>query len=210
MKARFLLVTILLGLLTGCTDTADSLAREYRNQINEGLDAMMLVTDNHTAQRMTVRVFKPMDARFKEIDRRLEIVKSNRTTKGFVVEFCESDSVAMYVAEVFANRKRFSQEMSRLKTLTKKTIEQEKEAHEKSGSQDPWDPSKACPDLQKVANEASTLSALEEQLNKTPKIFGFLDGFKTAKLEGIEGILKDHQRRVEKFDSQKLVTFPLK
>ena len=113
MKTRLILVVILLGMLAGCTDTADSISREYRNQINEGLDAMMLVTNEATAKRMNVRVFKPMGERFTDIDRRLGIVRANRAKKEFVTEFFESDSVHMYIGEIYLNRKRFELELLR-------------------------------------------------------------------------------------------------
>lgn len=198
MKARLLLMTVLLGMLTGCTDTADSVAREYRNQINEGLDAMMLVTDEASANRMTVRVFKPMEARFKDIDRRLDIVRANRTKKEFAAEFGLSDSVNMFITEVYLNRNRYRQEMERLKDLTKKITRIEQEKHEKSGSQEPFDPNASCKALQQIITEnGGALSALDSQLNKTPKMFTMLNEMKQWKLD--EAFLTQMKKKSERF-----------
>jgi hypothetical protein len=175
MKARLILMAILLGMLVGCVDTADSLAREYRNQINEGLDAMMLINDEATANQMTLRVFKPMAERFKEIDRRCDIVNGNRTKKEFINEFGKGDGVRTFVAEVMVNRKRYDKELARLKKLT----DQVKQNGE-------------CPALQNVSSGAA-LASLDSQLNKTPKLFTLLNDIKNMKAD--PAVLADIEAR---------------
>ena len=51
MKKRCLLVLCLVAGLSGCTDTIDSVTREYRNANNEAIDAMMMVTSEARAGR---------------------------------------------------------------------------------------------------------------------------------------------------------------
>jgi len=200
MKSRILIVIVLSGLAAGCVDTADSVSREYRNQINEGLDAMMLVTDEPSAKRMTVRIFKPMGDRFKDIDYRLEIVKANREKKEFAAEFVNSDSVHMYVAEVYLNRGRYAIELARLKSVAKKEIEIYRDAHAKSGAQEPFDPNVACKALQDiVAPTGGVLAPLDEQLNKAPKMFGYLNTFKDWKLGNWEELSSTMQKKRERF-----------
>jgi hypothetical protein len=204
MKIRLLLMTILLGLLVGCTDTGDSIAREYRNQINEGLDAMMLVHDEASAHRMTVRIFKPMGDRFKEIDRRLNIVRTNRNKKEFTHEFVLSNSVDLYVTEViYYNRARYQTELQRIKSLTQRELaraaerEQEPKLKEQeikrppgvfSRSQHFWmdvpdenqAPVDVCKALKQLADE-SALSSLAEQL-KSPKMFSLINEIEQYKV----------------------------
>ena len=197
MKTRLILVVILLGMLAGCTDTADSISREYRNQINEGLDAMMLVTNEATAKRMNVRVFKPMGERFTDIDRRLGIVRANRAKKEFVTEFFESDSVHMYIGEIYLNRKRFELEVSRLKNLSKQCVEHERELHKNSGKDTPFDANAACPNLLELASE-SPLASLSSQL-KAPKVFEYFRNFADWKVDNLPELLAKHQEKLKKF-----------
>lgn len=117
MNRFHLIVAFLLFALLGCTDSIDSLTREYRNTTNEAIDALMMVTDDWSAARMTHRVFKPMSFRYKDIDTKLGIVKNNRLKKELVKEVYESDGFQIYLNELDMNRARMSMEMARLRDL---------------------------------------------------------------------------------------------
>ena len=65
MKKRCLLVMCLLAGLSGCTDTIDTVTREYRNTNNEGVDAMMMVNSDAQAGIMIARIFKPSTDRYR-------------------------------------------------------------------------------------------------------------------------------------------------
>jgi hypothetical protein len=198
MKARILVMSVLLGMLVGCTDTADSISREYRNEINESLDAMMLVTDEVSAQQMTLRVFKPMADRFKEVDRRLGILRMNRTKKEFAAEFTTSDSANMYISEIFINRERFKEEMKRLKSVKQREIEAKQQAHAKSGSEEPFNPTEACKALNMICAESGALSSLDSQLNKTPAMFALINEMNAWKLD--QAVLDEMNSRRKKFN----------
>jgi len=182
MKPRILIITILLGFLAGCTDTADTVSREYRNQINEGLDALMFVTSEESAKQMSLRVFKPMGDRFTDIDRRLGIVRSNRTKKEFVTEFFESDSVHMYLSEISINRQRFALEKTRLRDL----VQQYKKRNEE------------CPDLLTLVDDGGVMGPLKTQLEQ-PKINEYISSFGEWKVDNFPELLAKFKAKREKF-----------
>lgn len=182
MKARIAIITILLGFLAGCTDTADSVSREYRNQINEGLDALMFVTTEESAKQMSLRIFKPMGDRFTDIDRRLGIVRSNRTKKEFVTEFFESDSVHMYLSEISINRQRFALEKTRIRDL----VQQYKKRDEE------------CPSLLALVDDGADLGPLKTQLEQ-PKINEYIASFGDWKIDNFPELLAKFKAKREKF-----------
>ena len=127
MMKRSLLSMILIATAAGCTDTVDSISREYRNAINEAIDALETVTTDEQAQRVRVRVLQNLDIRFKEIDARFDIVNTNRTKAEMVKEVFESDSLQLYLTDLEINRQRYSLELTRLRNLYKQYIDRERE-----------------------------------------------------------------------------------
>jgi hypothetical protein len=118
MIKRCLLLIVLIAPAAGCTDSVDSITREYRNATNEGLDALMLVTSDDKAGRLRRRVFQQLMERFKDIDRRLEIVRTNRTRKEIVEEVYSSDGFQLYLNDL---------EITRLRNLYKQYIDRQRE-----------------------------------------------------------------------------------
>ena len=119
MMNRCLLLILLLGIV-GCTDTADTVMLEYRNLDNEALDAMMMVTDGNQATRMDLRIFKDLRNRYDRIDKKLNIMMINRTSKELVQEVYESTGIIMYVHESNLNRDRYKLEADRIRNLPAK------------------------------------------------------------------------------------------
>ena len=167
MKKRCLLVLALLAGLAGCTDTVESVTREYRNANNEAIDAMMMVTSEARAGQMTARVFKPSVERYKAIDSRLNIVQNNRLNHDFVVETFESAGLHLYLTELEVNQQRFSLEMIRLRNLTN----QEKDA------------GRECPNLLELLSPSGPLASLRTQLTnpKLPDMMGRFPNLKNVK-----------------------------
>lgn len=183
MMRRKLAIVPALLLLAGCTDTADSIAREYRNANNEGIDAMMMITDNNRAKRMTSRVLKPLQGRYEAISKRLEIWKSNRATnKELVQEIYSSDSVHLYLAELPVNRQRFTLEMTRLRNLVNQYIEREQALRREEGKDEfDFDPKELCPDLYDLVNNPQVLDPLRKQLDKG-ELVREIEGFNNIKV----------------------------
>jgi hypothetical protein len=181
MKKRHLaIVGFLLG-LSGCTDTPDSVCREYRNAINEAIDAMMFITDEPSAKRMTVRILKPMTERFRAIDFKMRIVRSNRTKPEFAEEVLTSDGVQMYITELEVNQQRYSLELTRLCQVFAKL--EEAEVNE-------GDAAKNNPALKALVLEKSDiLSPLEEQLT-SPKLYAEMSNIPLWKLKEQEKLMK--------------------
>src|SRR5207253_7776082 len=90
MRFRLLLLGLVFGAV-GCTDSIDTVTREYRALNNEAIDALTMITTEAKAQEMTIRVFKPMRDKYMAIDKKLTIVKSNRDKPEFAKEVLESD-----------------------------------------------------------------------------------------------------------------------
>ena len=158
---------ILLTALTGCTDTIDSVTREYRNATNEALDAMAVVTSDERAEAMITRVFKPLSNRYEAIDKRLENVKNNRTRKDFVKEVFESDGTCLYLTEVAVNRQRFALEKSRLDNLIQQLVEKERAKKIEEGEANPVINEKnLCPNLSTLVNHPMYIKAVQMQLTQ--------------------------------------------
>jgi|ERR1043165_6330095 hypothetical protein len=160
MMKRNMVFLCLALLLAGCTDTIDTTTREYRNTTNEAIDAMMMITNNTQAKNMKIRIFKPLIDRYAGTDKRVDAVKGNRSKKEFVKEVFESDSLHIYLTELPINRQRFTLELTRLRTLQKKLIEEDKE----------------CTDLTELLTIDSYLGPLRKHL-QNPKIVEMMQEF---------------------------------
>jgi len=194
------LIPLSIFLLTGCTDTMDSLTREFRNANNEGIDAMMMVVDDESAHRMNLRVFKPLNERYKDIERRMDIWKNNRATNKELIESTfKSDSFYLYYAEIEVNKERFSMERMRLRNLYKQYQDRELQKMRDAGDPDPviTDPAKACPKLHELIMQ-DKLKPIEQQLMQ-PKLTQLVQSFPSLKCENYEGLHKIFEARMEKF-----------
>jgi hypothetical protein len=201
MNKTYLLVMLSLFLfLAGCTDTPDTASREYRNAINESLDAMMMVTSERSAERMNVRIFKGMNERFGAIDKKWVIIESNRTKKDFIKQVFESDGVQLYLSELQINRDRFSVETIRLKKLFDVTIEREREARRDRGEDpDAFEPREICPTLHELVMSDAALKPLEDQIMQ-PKLIEKIQQFPTWKV-------KEYSKYFEAFETRRREVF---
>jgi hypothetical protein len=166
----------------GCTDDVDSVAREYRATTNEAIDALMMVTSEQAAERMTVRVLKPMAARYTAIDKKLGLVKYNRTKAEFVKEVLESDGVHIYLTDLEVNKERLALEMKRLKHLYKAEI----------------DAGEACPKLDELVNKEGILDPLKKNLNE-PELARMMKAFPNSKVASYDELLAKHMERRKTF-----------
>ena len=176
MIRRCLLILGLLLLLTGCTDSIDSVTRELRNMNNEVIDAMMMVTNETQAHRMNARVFKPMRERYGEIERKLKIVNANRLKKEFAKEVLESDGMQVYLTDLAVNRQRFALEMTRLRNLHKQILDD-------ADPQQP--PQKICPVLHEMMTKEGFFDPVQKQLY-APTLVKMMHDFPTWKLQGYD------------------------
>ena len=188
--------------LVGCTDTIDSVTREYRNASNEAIDALTMVTDDASAHRMTIRVFTPMAERFKSIDNKLKIIETNRPTKlAFVKEVMESDGFQLYLTDLEVNRQRMSLEVARLRNLANDYIKKERQRLDDEGKLDEQvNVTTVCPNLAKLALEDSTLSVLREQLVR-PQLLEKVNNFPNWNVTGYDVIYSKFKERRKAFEA---------
>ena len=136
MKKRILLI-LALASVVGCVDTPDSVCREFRNANNEHVDALMMVTSEAQAKRMTIRVFSQMPDRYKALDKKWDIMETNwgRTPDMETMKaFLEADGLHLYRAEYKANAQRCTLELARIRNLLEQLMAREKkEAQDEGG-----------------------------------------------------------------------------
>jgi hypothetical protein len=166
----------------GCTDDVDSVTREYRATTNEAIDALMMVTSEASAHRMTERVLKPMQKRYENIDKKLGLVKYNRTKAEFVKEVLESDGVHIYLTDLMVNHGRLALEMKRLKHLYKAEIEA----------------GEVCPKLDELVNKDGILDPLKKNL-KEPELTRMMKEFPNWKVSSYSELLAKHMERRKTF-----------
>src|SRR5258708_6294163 len=114
MRFRLLVLGLVL-VSAGCTDSIDTVTREFRALNNEAIDALMMITTEAQAKRMTVRVFRPMSEKYQAINKKLTIVRANRDKAEFAKEMLESDSFHIYLTDLQLNGARRDLEIQRLK-----------------------------------------------------------------------------------------------
>jgi hypothetical protein len=155
MKAKWLLSLGIVA-LAGCTDTIDSICREYRNTDNEVIDALMMITTEEKAAEMNTRVFKGLKERYKRIDDKYKAWEINQETNlELVKQILTSDGMHLYRAELAKNRKRFALEMQRLSKLRSQYLEDAEDG----------DLKRVAPTLEVMGNEAHALGPFAEQLS---------------------------------------------
>jgi hypothetical protein len=173
----------LMFVAAGCTDDVDSVTREYRATTNEAIDALMMITSEASAQRMTERVLKPMQKRYENIDKKLGLVKDNRGKKGFAKEVLESDGVHIYLTDLDVNKWRLALEMRRLKHLYKAEI----------------DAGEVCPKLDElVKQDSSILAPLKKNLEE-PELQRMMKEFPNWKVSSYDELFKKHMERRKTF-----------
>ena len=204
MIQRFLLVAVMLGMLTGCVDTIDSVAREYRNEINECIDAMMMVTNEASAKEMTIRVFKPSLEKFQGIDKKLKVFEANRETLEFVKEAIDANGFYLLESEYDYNRQRYALEKTRLRHVRDEIVNAQRDKLIAEGNANPAEAAaNCCPKLDELLRESSPLSSLEAQL-KTPPMPAKLDQIKTRlKPKDREELNKKYDEKKEQFNKGK-------
>ncbi|MBI1830284.1 MAG: hypothetical protein HYR84_02400, partial [Planctomycetes bacterium] len=189
---------LLFGVLAsaGCTDSVDSVCREYRAAINESIDALAMITTEAHAARMKIRVFAPMGKRFEDIGKRMDNVKSNRDKNEMATEMLTSDGLQIYITDLQVNRQRYGLEIVRLRNLYKQYMERERELLVNEGMNDPAIDGKAvCPVLHDLLYEGA-LETLRSHLVKSP-ILGMMSQMQTwKKVKDYPGLyLKFSERR---------------
>jgi hypothetical protein len=166
----------------GCTDDVDSVAREYRATTNEAIDALMMVTSEASAHRMTERVLKPMQKRYENIDKKLGLVIYNRTKAEFVKEVLESDGVHIYLTDLEVNKGRLDLEMKRLKHLYDAEIEA----------------GEVCPKLGELVTKDGILNPLNKNL-KESDLQRRMKEFPNWKVASYNELLAKHMERRKTF-----------
>ena len=172
MRLRLLVVGLVL-VSAGCTDSVETVTREYRAMNNEAIDALMMITTEAQAKYMTNRVFKRMGDRYGKIDYKLRIVKSNREKSEYAKEMLESDGFHIYLTDLQVNNQRLGLEINRLRNLRDQYVERERELLIAEGDADPGiiDPRKVCPWIEDLLpppgqTSSQTLKPLYDQLTK--------------------------------------------
>jgi hypothetical protein len=182
MNRYHLIFVGMVFLLVGCTDNIDSITREYRNQNNEAIDALMMISDDASAARMTHRVFKPMQFRYKDIDNKLHIVKVNRSKKELVKEVLESDGFQIYLNELDMNRMRMSMEMARIRDVMNQYGKEERVRLDEEGKfNEEINYKQICPNIHDVLL-GSELESLKQNLTQ-PKLIEIFAQFPQMKVD---------------------------
>jgi len=198
-----------LGLLffaVGCTDTFDTICREYRNTNNEAIDALTMVTDNDSAKRYTMRIFGPMMHRYKDIDTKVKIIEVNRTKSDFVKELFESDGFQLYIADLEVNRQRMALEVTRLRYLLKQYGDKERDRLDAEGERNKEvNLAVVCKELYDLVEIESNLEPLRNQLTK-PKLFDMMAQFPNWKVKNYEilyGKFIEKRKQITKTQSER-------
>jgi hypothetical protein len=127
IRSRILLTAFFLCAIAGCTDSVDSVMREYRATTNESVDALMMINTEAQAERMTKRIFAELSDRYGKIDKKLELVKNNRDKIDFIREVFESDGLQLYITDMKVNKTRVELELARLRNLRDQYLARERE-----------------------------------------------------------------------------------
>jgi hypothetical protein len=198
MKKTHIAFAVFIVAFVGCTDTIDTVTREYRNTNNEVVDALMMITDERSATRMKLRIFDQMLARYNTIDGHLKTVTDNRSRKEFVKEYYESDGLLLYKADLQVNQLRFNLESRRLQALVDQYVLIKQKELDAKGDRTPVNAQELCPNLWKVAKSLELMKPAIDQLYK-PKLTEMEKNFDQWKLkeEELKGFQQKHKTRWE-------------
>jgi len=159
---RILGVSLLLLCGAGCRDSADALARDYRNLNNEVIDAMMMITDDASAKVMLDRVLVEYPKRMRSVDDRVKNWKQNNEKEDYGSQIYNSDSVMILILENQMNKDRLALEEARLKKLLGAIVEAKRQEGQANVT-----PEAACPNLAKlVGSEGKDLDPIKANLEK--------------------------------------------
>lgn len=194
-KSKLLPLLFILG-LTGCTDTVDSVCREYRAANNECIDALMMVTSEAQAERMTARIFKPMKDRYGAIDTKLKIVRANRDMDELIKETFESDQLHLYLTDLQINLQRYSLELTRLRNLRRQLVEREKELLGDPNAV--VNAADVCPKLNDLLTIPGPLDVLEKALFE-PDVIRMMSEFPNKKVKNYDELFTKFSKRRQIF-----------
>jgi hypothetical protein len=165
---RLLALAILVGCGTGCRDSADALARDYRNVNNEAVDALMMITGEPSAKMMLTRVLKEYPKRIQLFNDRVKNWKQNNEKTDYGEQIYTSDSVVILFVENEMNMERLKLEKARLQKLVSQMTEEERDTRRQGGEANPTiDPKALWPNLTEVIDEKSPeIEKIQGQLEK--------------------------------------------
>jgi hypothetical protein len=197
-------------LLTGCTNTIDTVTREYRNSNNEVLDAVMVVTNDEKAKEMHTRVFKHLMGRYEGIDERLKQIKANRTRAEFAKEVLESEGAHLYISELEVNCQRYSLEVTRLRSLIKHYVDERRQERIAAGEDDPViNEAEVCPGLFQLFKAGGVVDILGKQLTKPKLVDEYMRQFPDWEkdVKNLPALVKNFTAKREIFAPKKI--YPL-
>ncbi len=190
-RYKILMLFLVFG-LAGCTDNVDTVCREYRATNNEAIDALMMVTSEAHADRLTVRIFKPLKDRYAAIDYKLKLVRANREKPEFAKEVLESDAFQLYLTDLQINVQRFGLEICRLRDLRRKIIERERELLGDPNAN--VNPAELCPKLNALLTTPGVLDELDKNLFE-PELMRALTEFPGFKMKSYDDIFVKFAKR---------------
>ncbi len=162
MTRQHLLALVLTLCAAGCRDSADMLSRDYRNLNNEAVDALMMITDESSANMMLERVIKQYPKRLQSVDDRVKNWKQNNEKDDYGSQIYSSDSMAILLIETEMNKQRVLLEEKRLQGLFRQL---EGEAR-KSGQQGNFDAKQALPSLHALVSEGEAKKVYDQLESK--------------------------------------------
>jgi hypothetical protein len=188
---RTLLLLLLIAAGTGCRDQADNLARDYRNLINESIDALMMIDSEAKAQMMVDRVLKPLPNRLKGVGDRVRNWKQNAEKTDYGQQLFTSDSVIILKLENEMNKERLDLEAARLQKLRDALMDEARQ-----GGEGDANPKTALPNLSAVIE--SDVASIRGVLSSGTELLGVLEEVRTD-----EKLLKSGKMQLLKDDFDK-------
>ena len=192
-KARALIVLAAAACLTGCSDSAGTLSRDYRNLNNEFVDGLMMVTSEARAKQVTEKIINPYSQRIEQVDKRMDNWELNKEREDVARDTFTEESVVLLFAENKWNQKRIAIEKARLQNL----LEQLK--RDKPGA----DPRTEWPNLADLASGAKLAPALQN-MQTGGKFVSLIQKFPQWKLKAETlDLQKTLEARQARFDMPK-------
>jgi hypothetical protein len=180
-KRRTALAALLI-FVTGCTESAGGLSRDYRNLNNECIDSLMMITSERRASLANTKILgKLYQEKIQTIDKRFDNWLMNQEEKDVVKDVLSSESVVILIAENKINKKRLEFEMARLKRLLDTRVKDETERRKANGDANAnVDPEKVFPHLNAAAS-GSFIGPLQQQLDRGTKFQDLLNKIQNDK-----------------------------
>jgi hypothetical protein len=190
---------LLLGVGAGCRDTAENLSRDYRNLINEAVDALMMVNSEAQAKMLTERVLKPYSTRIRGVNDRVKTWKQNAEKTDYGSQLFTSDSVVILMVENEMNQERLKLEHERIKKLVADMTKAEEETRRQAGDANPVTPVTTWPTLAALAEGKEGIEPIRNNLEQGTDVLAVLKEVQTD-----EKLLKDGRmmKLKESFDKK--------